>query len=647
MKSTLLFSLFTTLLIFSSISVKALEKPCSTDEMAQERMLTHPGYEAELQQLYQTLGQPTAAKPRATRTVSVVVHVVYNNSLQDVPDSEIENMMQTINDDFRAFNSDFQFIRPEFLPVADDVELEFCLDQVIRVQTTETCFGLNDDMKFASSGGSNAVNTCRFLNIWLCDLCPNGTGGGGTAGYAYLPTGGIVCSSVDGVVVESQLGWASGNGRTTTHEIGHYLGLSHPWGRNGGGCNNDDGIDDTPVTDGQNFGCDRSLNTCGSGAADLPDQIENYMDYSSCTNMFTQDQASVMNAVLNQIRDGLFLGNNCNAQVFAPEANFKAAVEGGCVGTQVAFVDQSLKQPTNWSWNLSGATPSSSTSPNPTVIYNTPGTYPVTLTASNSAGSDSETKTSYIVIGPPPGLNPQVDRGSCGGLDLGEIDLSVNGGIPPYDYTWSNGATTQDITNAPVGNVSVTVTDASGCTNTASANVPQEGVDITTSLVNPATDNELGSISVLASGGSSPYTYQWDNGSADQNQSGLEPGIYNVTITDDEGCFVTDEYNVPDRRTTTPIDTTATSIIDNANVRSLTIYPNPTNGALFIAAELNTQQDVQIVLTNTLGQTLYVEQLSSTQVIKQRIDVADMPEGVYWLSIISNKERVTRTVAVH
>jgi PKD repeat protein len=82
----------------------------------------------------------------------------------------------------------------------------------------------------------------------------------------------------------------------------------------------------------------------------------------------------------------------------APVANFTAGSTSISVGQSVSFTDTSGNTPTSWSWSFEGGTPSSSTSQNPTVQYNTEGTYNVSLTATNSGGSDTETKTDYITV---------------------------------------------------------------------------------------------------------------------------------------------------------------------------------------------------------------------------------------------------------
>jgi PKD repeat protein len=81
-----------------------------------------------------------------------------------------------------------------------------------------------------------------------------------------------------------------------------------------------------------------------------------------------------------------------------PVADFTSSTTTASVGQNVTFTDQSTNNPTSWSWTFAGGTPASSTDQNPVVVYNTPGTYTVSLTATNSAGSDTETKIDYMTV---------------------------------------------------------------------------------------------------------------------------------------------------------------------------------------------------------------------------------------------------------
>ena len=155
----------------------------------------------------------------------------------------------------------------------------------------------------------------------MCNLTNSG-GGGQTLGYAYLPglQGGNQ-SWKDGLVVDYKYFGTIGNassssdGRTPTHEIGHYLGLSHTFCEDGTGgcCDNDNSfwggsVDDTPATDGVYFGSvnsntnNNSCNDLSYGfSSDLLDMDENYMSYASDTWMFSQGQVDVMLGTLNTV----------------------------------------------------------------------------------------------------------------------------------------------------------------------------------------------------------------------------------------------------------------------------------------------------------------------------------------------------------
>ncbi len=396
-----LLTLFTLVWLIAGSTI-AQQAPCHFGHLIDQQLQQNPNYANEMDQLEQQVNtylqqNPNGGANRAVRTISVVVHVVYNTAAENVSTTSINNIITTLNNDFRRTNADASQTRSAFLGVAADAQIEFCLDRIIRVNTTTTCFDPNsapNAMKSANTGGSNPIDPRYYLNVWIVDLC--GNTGGGTAGYAYLPTTGVPGSSIDGLVIDYSLGFNNGTGRTTTHEIGHYLGLAHPWGSDSNpSCSVDDGFADTPNTDGPNYNCN-ATNSCGTAAPG--DQYENFMDYSFCTNMFTTQQAAYMNGVLSGVRSTLLSSPGCNSAAQAPSADFTADKTIVCVGQSVAFTDASSGVPTTWAWTFAGGTPASSTTQNPTVTYNTAGTYAVTLTATNASGNDTETKVNYITV---------------------------------------------------------------------------------------------------------------------------------------------------------------------------------------------------------------------------------------------------------
>lgn len=129
---------------------------------------------------------------------------------------------------------------------------------------------------------------------------------------------------------------------------------------------------------------------------------------------------------------------------------------------------------------------------------------------------------------------------SCYGSTDGYIDLSVTGGVTPYSYSWSNGATSQDIVSLSTGVYTVDITDANGCLLTNATNIVEPDSIEFQHLVTDATCNASnGTINVQVTGGTTPYNYSWSNGLTTQNLTNASAGIYTLTLTDDNGCLAT------------------------------------------------------------------------------------------------------------
>nr|MBK9649980.1 SprB repeat-containing protein [Bacteroidota bacterium] len=169
-----------------------------------------------------------------------------------------------------------------------------------------------------------------------------------------------------------------------------------------------------------------------------------------------------------------------------------------------------------------------------------PNTYTVTVTDANGC-----TATLSQVITQPNSLAltiGTVTNVSCNGNSNGAININVAGGTTPYIYTWSNGATTQNITNLAPNTYTVTVTDANGCTATISQSITQpNALALTIGTVTNVNCNgsNNGTININIAGGIAPYTYIWSNGATTQNITNLAPNTYTVTVTDANGCTTT------------------------------------------------------------------------------------------------------------
>ena len=299
--------------------------------------------EKQTQSHIESLRTNPAQRAQMVVTVPVVFHVLYNTPAENISEAQILSQLQIMNDDFRRLNSDQDNVWAQ----AADTQIEFCLasqdpqgnptDGILRVSTSVSSFGTNDAMKFTSQGGSDAWPASDYLNFWVCDL------GSSLLGYAQFPGGpantdGVVCNyTATGNTGTAQAPFALG--RTATHEIGHWLNLRHIWGD--GGCGASDFVDDTPDSDGPNYGC-----ALGSVACGTTDMVQNYMDYSddACMNLFTQGQSDRMNALFlpGGARASLLTSPGCTPAVpdfdLDAQAQLVIAPQAGVCAASVAPV---------------------------------------------------------------------------------------------------------------------------------------------------------------------------------------------------------------------------------------------------------------------------------------------------------------------
>jgi len=150
---------------------------------------------------------------------------------------------------------------------------------------------------------------------------------------------------------------------------------------------------------------------------------------------------------------------------------------------------------------------------------------------------------SLVTIGQPPQLLAlaSATNVSCNGGSDGAIAVTVTGGTPSYTYNWSNGATSKDISNLSAGTYQLTITDNKGCIAIINVVLIQPAqLSCSTGSSNVSCNNGTnGSVFVVVSGGSTPYSYLWSNGGINANNNGLSAGTYTVTVTDSKGCTTT------------------------------------------------------------------------------------------------------------
>jgi hypothetical protein len=220
---------------------------------------------------------------------------------------------------------------------------------------------------------------------------------------------------------------------------------------------------------------------------------------------------------------------------------------------------------------------------------------------------------------------------TCNGDADGAIDMTVTGGSGPYTVNWSNGETTEDITGLTAGNYTVVVTDALGCSENFNATVSEPAVlSGSTSNTDILTGND-GEINLTVSGGTPPYSYDWDSGFATtEDLSGLSvAGTYSCEITDANGCAVT---------VTGTIDSQLG--IEPGELSSLIIYPNPSHGMVNIA--FKTDLEATITVYSTVGQLLMTTTNLGENILT--LDLNSFATGVYVIQIntVDGAQRIER-----
>ncbi|MFS4494024.1 T9SS type A sorting domain-containing protein [Maribacter sp. 2308TA10-17] len=146
-----------------------------------------------------------------------------------------------------------------------------------------------------------------------------------------------------------------------------------------------------------------------------------------------------------------------------------------------------------------------------------------------------------INITPP--LNAMASASCTTGNNV-DVDLTVQGGVMPFTYAWSNGATTEDLSNVAPGTYTVVAIGADGCTATTSIVVGPALSSSSTKTDVLCFGETTGSIDLTVSGGVMPYMYSWDNGASTEDLSGLAAGTYIVTVTDGLGCEITESVTI-------------------------------------------------------------------------------------------------------
>ena len=405
---------------------------CGQPAMTQKLFERHPhlhvqaeGADAQLE--WETRNFVESGNRDEIIVIPMVFHIIHNNGPENISDEQVYSALEVLNRDFRLLNPDASTIVSDFAGIASDVEIEFRLAQ--KDPSGNCHSGINRVVSALTYDGSDAVKDLiywprnKYLNIWVVENAS------GAAGYTYLPgsVSGNQGAGIDGIVVNhdytGNIGTSNNyRSRTLTHECGHWMNLRHTWGNGNepgldSNCDQDDLVSDTPNTIGW-VACNLDGESCGS-----LDNIQNYMEYSYCSRMFTEGQRTRMRAAMNSStaqRNQLWTAANLaatgtNGTSVLCAADFSTSRRTICVGDSVQFQDESYHGVTSWAWDFgdgNGVSGTGEGAQSPWHTYTEPGIYDVSLTVGNGIATLTGTETGFIQV-----------------LDAGEMPLPVAEGF--------------------------------------------------------------------------------------------------------------------------------------------------------------------------------------------------------------------------
>lgn len=412
---------YTLLALLCTFTIAASAQSFNCGSMSQQEIelqKQNPNFQVD-NALLESLKNQIVSSSRSEQKIiiPIVFHIVHNYGPENISDEQVYDQVRILNRDYQKLNADTSAIVPSFVGIAAKINIEFrlahkdpagnCTNGIDRIYSVQTNIGGD----FAKK---NQWDRSSYLNVWVVKKMADGV-----AGYAYKPqsVSGSPMYKVDGIMILNDYIGSIGtstpnNSRALTHEIGHYLGLDHPWGATnqpGVACG-DDGIMDTPGTKGWTT-CNLNGSVC---TPPIIENVQNYMEYAYCSNMFTEGQKTYMRNVLNTTvsdrkmlweefnlektgtNDPYVLVNNCK-----PVADFSVSSQFECTGNQVLLKDASFNGiAENWDWVIQDGTPSTASTSTVNVTFSSPGWKQITLTVANQFGSSTITKTSFLYIGP-------------------------------------------------------------------------------------------------------------------------------------------------------------------------------------------------------------------------------------------------------
>jgi hypothetical protein len=281
----------------------AVDRGCASVEILEEQLKADPGMRIRRDDIERATREMVSSgriNALGKIEIPVIVHVLYRVDVENISDDQIKSQIAVLNEDFNAKNADVYATPDIFKPLIADTDIQFKLEAINRKFSNRRSWDLTSAMKKSVKGGIDPVDPSKFLNIWVVNKILSNEKL--YLGYAQFPGGN---PATDGVVIGYKYFGRTGTveapydlGRTTTHEVGHWMNLLHIWGDSECGT---DMVKDTPQHTTYNFGCPEypHLSMCNDSTIEM---TMNYMDYTNdaCMHLFTVGQKTRARALFGR-----------------------------------------------------------------------------------------------------------------------------------------------------------------------------------------------------------------------------------------------------------------------------------------------------------------------------------------------------------
>ncbi len=610
---------------------------CLSDEYNAELLKKYPnmmgGSEFE-KKLQTTIKAHKTSKLQSTSgatlvRIPVVVHVIHNGTAigagANISDAQVLSQIQVLNEDYRKIAG----TRGENShPDGSDTNIEFYLARedpdcnpttgIVRynlsgIATSWPSFGITD----SSLKPMTIWDSSRYLNMWTVTFTDNTD-----LGYAQYPGGptdtdGVVMgykyfgsNDATGVNLDSSIPYDLG--RTTSHEVGHYLGLYHTFE---GGCNGvGDEVTDTPPVKQANFDCPVGADSCPTVPDGILDMIENYMDYTddACMNIFTNGQNTRMDGVLSGTR--LSLANSTVSDTALPSVSYDGSIKimnlnlDPCIGS---FTPE-IKLANYGTVTLTSAT----------IAYDLNNGTPVIINWTGSLAEGASEIINLPNMSTPTGNNDfnisvsqsNSDQRNCNDIDIEafigasyESTTQVHLTLATDDYGEETSWEFKNSSNTILYSHNYNNPDDNKTFNYAFNVVPNECYTFTIS------DSADDGICCLYGNGS--YVLKTDDN----------------TVIKSGGVFGASESTV--------ISTTTLSVGNYFITNDVSLFPNPTTTELTIKVRTINDLPNNFQIFNMLGQIIMTKQILNTEDLKTQTSA--FSKGMYFIRITKDNASVT------